>query len=992
MRNALVIILLALAGTCIAQDSGYRAFTTNDGLPSNFIYRAIEDDRGFLWVATDAGIARFDGSHFEVYTTKQGLPDNEVLSVDKEANGRIWVNCFKQYPAYFDELQNRFINSTEDSSLAAFNAPTGTMEIFPWQPSGIAYYNEYGTFVFHDKKLVYAPKVPGAIFLFHENIDGTLLRLGTSVRDAQKKIRSIILFQTKGAEKIDSSTVLNVAEPSFAIWRTGSGSVYSLMKDTRKCYVYAGITLNPLHCKVDSITAPEPCNAIMVTGDWLALYGYTGKMYVYDKITLRPLFVLHGCFEPNALYKDKGGNMWVSTVDKGLIEYKKSKITTPALPQGLDNSAFLSIAHLPDGTMLAGNFFGQVLEIKGNSSSVHKPIKQKKLARQRKILYSQGKVFTFSEEGIYINYARRLFYKNGTYMFAKTAIQYNDSTIAYGDIGYLRLLNTKTGECILTRRISKRVTALVNAGNGIVYFGSIDGLYRYNFTTNELTPLAAINRLLGERVTGLCITPDSLLWVATAGNGVQAVLNSRVVLHLTQQEGIVNNDARCIMAGGMHQVWLGTDGGISIINYNIENEGKKTAVQNLTRNDGLPANIINEMEYNGDSVYAATSEGIAIVPVNIAIPKFSISIQLTRVSIDQRDTLITDRYNLGYTQKDVQIQFAGIELGGHFKNAQYTLDKNKIWTNLPNNILTLQLSSGRHTLQLRAIDVNGNISDKICTVEFNIATPFWEALWFWVAIIIVFQAISIYSLHRWVKKKREQKLAKQIAGVQTASLEQQAFTSLMNPHFIFNALNSIQHFVNLQDRISVNKYLSDFASLIRKNFETAQQSFISLGQEIEKVRMYLGLEQMRFSKRFLYEINIQASVDMDEWMIPTMMLQPFLENALLHGIGPSQNEGKVVVDVDKDADTLIITITDNGIGITNSKALNQGRHHNSLGMELIMKRIAVLSHFGPQPLTLTITPAFDDQKAPGVKIILAIPAQLYTAWLHAQRKTIVPPF
>src|SRR5476651_1462054 len=135
----LVIILFAflLSLSCSAQQANYTAFTVNDGLPSNYVYRCIEDDKGFLWVATDAGIARFDGKHFQVFTTKDGLPDNEVLAVVKETNGRIWVNCFKQKPAYFDEVKNRFINATEDSSLAKVPEGTGIMYFFTLPNGGI---------------------------------------------------------------------------------------------------------------------------------------------------------------------------------------------------------------------------------------------------------------------------------------------------------------------------------------------------------------------------------------------------------------------------------------------------------------------------------------------------------------------------------------------------------------------------------------------------------------------------------------------------------------------------------------------------------------------------------------------------------------------------------------------------------------------------------------------------------------------------------------
>src|SRR5690606_40545122 len=112
-----VVFIGHLGFFAFAQQQEYLVYTTKDGLPSNHIYQTVEDNKGFLWVATDAGIARFDGKYFQVFTTENGLPDNEVLSVVKEKNGQIWVNCFGQAPAYFDEVQNRFINAEHNPDL-----------------------------------------------------------------------------------------------------------------------------------------------------------------------------------------------------------------------------------------------------------------------------------------------------------------------------------------------------------------------------------------------------------------------------------------------------------------------------------------------------------------------------------------------------------------------------------------------------------------------------------------------------------------------------------------------------------------------------------------------------------------------------------------------------------------------------------------------------------------------------------------------------------
>ena len=236
------------------------------------------------------------------------------------------------------------------------------------------------------------------------------------------------------------------------------------------------------------------------------------------------------------------------------------------------------------------------------------------------------------------------------------------------------------------------------------------------------------------------------------------------------------------------------------------------------------------------------------------------------------------------------------------------------------------------------------------------------------------------------KKKKEAKLAKAIAGVQTASLEQQAFTSLMNPHFMFNALNSIQHYINAQDRQNANRYLSDFASLIRKNFEAAQKSFIPLEEEIENIKVYLRLEQMRFNERFSYQIRIDENLDIEDWMVPTMILQPLLENALLHGMMPSALEGELLIQLKLEDGNLIIMISDNGIGIENSMALKEIGGHRSRGMELIKKRITALSRFGTRAIAISMSPAFESEKNPGNKIILFVPTELHKAWLNAQNQ------
>ncbi len=987
MRFAGCLLLVFFMGfICRAQQRKYTAFTTNEGLPSNNVYRCVEDRSGFLWVCTDNGMARFDGKRFQLFSTRDGLPDNDVLDVIKEKNGRIWVNCFKQNPAYFDEVKNRFINSKEDSSLRIPEG-TGLMSSYRLREGGVFFVNEKGSFVFRNKKVIPYPAIHQGNLLIRENKDNTQLKFG-GLFNFKLNIFENKVYHTRGEQLIDSAVIRNISRnyvPSTLKSAVDEGKLYTFYPSSKLCRVYSNFSTRPMRFRQDSLTTPEPFSSFGFTARYLFMVGYSGTMYVFDKHTLQRKMTFSGNYLPNSIYIDSKDNVWVSTFDKGLLLFKKSAIGVMEMPADFKNTIFLSIARKPGGTILAGNSFGEVVETDGKTGKVYRLPEQRKEFRMRKILLAQNKVFTFSEGSIYVDYKRKLEDPPRNLFYpAKTALNYNDSIVLFGLISGLNKLNTITEKVSRLGNSFKRITAITRTRDGFVYFGSTDGLYKYDYVKDLSSSLSESNQLLSQRISALCTTPDNLLWVATPSNGAVVVKNDQVLFRLNEKDGIISNSILSITAAEPGKIWIGTGQGISVVTYRLEGDEVIYSIQNLSVIDGLTNNSINEMLYQDDTIYAATGNGISVIPANIAIPKFNIPIKLIHISVNQRDTILSSGYQLRDDQQNIQMQFAGIELNGHFRNLQYTLDKNENWINLDENTLAIQLNSGTHTIMVRALDVNGNISNKILSIQFDIATPFWRSVWFWAIMAIAIQAPIIYLVNRRQKRRKEAKLAMAIAGVQTASLEQQAFTSLMNPHFMFNALNSIQHYINVQDRQNANRYLSDFASLIRKNFEAAQKSFVPLEQEIENIKIYLRLEQMRFNERFSYQVKIDEILDTEDWMIPSMILQPLLENALLHGMMPSALKGELLIELKLADGNLIIMITDNGIGIENSLAMKEIGAHRSRGMELIKKRITALSRFGTRAIAISMSPAFESDRNPGNKVILFIPAELHTAWLNAQ--------
>ena len=215
--------------------------------------------------------------------------------------------------------------------------------------------------------------------------------------------------------------------------------------------------------------------------------------------------------------------------------------------------------------------------------------------------------------------------------------------------------------------------------------------------------------------------------------------------------------------------------------------------------------------------------------------------------------------------------------------------------------------------------------------------------------------------------------------LQRMELEQQQYRAQMNPHFIFNCLNSIQHYIVHNDVISANKYLSEFATLMRKTLENNQLQAIDLKQEIEYLNSYLTLEQMRFENKFTYEINCNENVNLFDTQILPMIIQPFVENAIVHGLCYLEKDGKLSINFEKQNDYLVCKIEDNGIGRTASQAIKKqsSKTHTSQGMELIQKRLELISTITKRKFNAEIIDKTDNEgKANGTLVILKFPIEI----------------
>ena len=235
--------------------------------------------------------------------------------------------------------------------------------------------------------------------------------------------------------------------------------------------------------------------------------------------------------------------------------------------------------------------------------------------------------------------------------------------------------------------------------------------------------------------------------------------------------------------------------------------------------------------------------------------------------------------------------------------------------------------------------------------------------------------LGFYLIRRRFRIRQRQFEKEQSLNHKIIELEQQALKAQMNPHFIFNCLTAVQHFVNREDLYSANMYLSNFAKLIRKTLDLSGEQYISLDKEVAYLKSYIGLEKMRFQDKFEYRVTVAPEIDEYGVQVPPMLLQPIIENAIRHGLRNMDTDtGLLRVDFVMDGDKLICTIDDNGVGMKKAAELKTTTHveYQSKGMKLTMARIHAINMMSEKKITIEIVDKYDDNnEASGTLFILS---------------------
>jgi sensor histidine kinase YesM len=367
-------------------------------------------------------------------------------------------------------------------------------------------------------------------------------------------------------------------------------------------------------------------------------------------------------------------------------------------------------------------------------------------------------------------------------------------------------------------------------------------------------------------------------------------------------------------------------------------------------------------------IWLATKKGVQKISLNAISEK-----PLANIYLKGNNSSIES--NLQFKNKEgikLKPEVCHYSSNGQFEYA-YRINKNK-WIKLPGNIDEINIQSlpvGKFEIELKAIDYLGRDSENTIFLSGYLSPPFYETWWFILIILLLLTVLFFLTIRLTTRKIRQREEEKtQVINSQLVALKAQ-----MNPHFIFNVLNSIKCYIYENNRDKATNYLDDFSDLIRRTLEMSETQYTDLYNEIELTRLYIDLEAMMLDDKFSYDINIQKDIDLQQ-KIPTLLLQPFIENAFKHGLKNKMGEKTLTITMKSlTKNGIQIEIVDNGIGREASQKIGNKMtiKSKSFAMGAMNKRMNLINSQGLQTIAIqTIDLCNQGLNPDGTKIIIQL--------------------
>jgi ligand-binding sensor domain-containing protein len=968
-----ILNLLSLSAT--TQVPYLKQYTVSDGLLTNEIFQVYQDSRGYMWFATAYGACKFDGKHFIQIDNPKEFRNSSITEIKEDRKKQLWFVSLKGRLYYSKSSKIiPYVYNTQIQDRLYTNKGHIRDSFIPFSDSSVVIsFKERGAVVVRKNGIVnykYPNQKSVVLFDFSER--------EPFVSFQNKRLGEIVHVEVRDPGKPSLIINTNVVPTHIYAARLKNGNkVFSL---DRVVYVVG----NGWHKKFEMADAVTGIYQDRDSHIWLSINGHGAYCYLAENFNCIPSIKILEKEVITSILQDREGSYWFSTLNSGVYFTPSLSFVNFTTKNGLLSNK-LSRVISSDGEVWIGYADGFVSKI-GKDAIIRHVVDIKKQPTSVKGLNLCGdskSVWVCSDilyrisnrkiEPIEKTFVRGN--KNPNYALLPRAIENSrDGGIwVASNRGFKKVLK---GEVVYdsyeTGDFTGVVYSLSEEENGDLWIAS-NSLFL--FSKGKVRPIGALGGLLNTSIVKSAINSyDHRLWLGTKGNGI-IVLNGNRLIQINGDKGLQSDNISSFDFSG-NKVWVATNCGADCITINQINP-LKYSIRHYNTSHGLISNDVKDVSVMGNRVYFATTSGLSCFDIskgadnNVPPP-----VTINSVKVNDKEVELDRLSKLNYDQNFVDISFSGLtyKCNGDVKY-RYRVDglSDRWFYTAEGTISLYKLPPGDYKLIIAAENNDHVWSSKPAVVCLSIAKPFWATYWFNGVCLIVIAVIALFILRtrlRIVQKIRRHEQKENLWKNQSLSLQ-------MNPHFIFNTLNSIQLYILKCDVDSSLHYLSKFSSLMRKTLENSDKMNVTLKEELESLELYLELESLRCEGKFKYRIECDPSISLSDSYIPTLLIQPYVENAIWHGIMPKTSNGHILIKIQNAGTFVKCSIADDGIGRVKSQEIQNMslvRKHKSFATKIVGQRIEILKSLYNKDFSFEYIDKYDDEgNALGTEVILIFP-------------------
>jgi ligand-binding sensor domain-containing protein len=965
------LILWLLAVKYVGNEPFIRKISYLDGLPSQTIYDLFNDKKGYLYLGTDNGLVRYNGIEFVTIPIKDNLAF-AVNNITQDSTGAIWCKNFANQIFRLEndtlcpipKVQNTI---TKEGNLKEFIVVNNTAWILTQ--------NVLFTYDIVTKNIKTIKSID------KKEIDNIFSDILFDAETNTVYFSDLIkIFKIKN----QFVNVLSDNELKQKVLTLHKNELYYVKKgiDNNVKNVTTGKTF-----EISVLPLNTYNNYLRSTGDELWLCSNKGLVLVSENQKSKPLILLQDK-RISDIIKDHEGNIWISTLDEGLYflpNLNLKNITSPNNFEYGEKINFLRFGKGKNNTLYVGSNMGIIYayDKEGNlTNSVDVKFNNEIEfiyvdTIDQKLYHSHGIIDLKSMNIINNNYFGKSLSPDdqGNFLITTFSLagiiaqdlnsipKFNDPKNNYS----LQFYNVDSIPILTFNTIRSR-GGCFSKKHQRYYVGNSDGLRIFDKKGNEELLLNSNGDPI--IVFDIKLDDEGNVWVATVQRGLLKIEANKITKEYTIENGLSSNQCKRFTIKNEH-LWVITDKGIDKINT------AKATIEKIDLSNALKGININDIIENNDRIWLATSEGVMSFSIEDKGKQVAPHIFFNKLFINGKEQAFNDHTLLNYNENNIAIHYDAILFKslGDYSIRYRLIGFDSTWqhqNNTVNKVNFLSLPYGQYTFQIQAFD--SKLSSEIIEFSFEIKKPFWLTWWF-ISLVIILSGYLLMGVYKIAvnRTRRQQILKEKLALSQITALRSQ-----MNPHFLFNVLNSVQGLIYANKKNDATEYLGKFSELMRKTLEISNKKVITLEKEIEILTLYIELEAARFEDGFDYNIYIAPQVDVHDFNIPSMIIQPFVENAIKHGLMHKKYEKKLTISVDLPTakpNYLAIKIDDNGIGRKHSAQINANRtKHQSFATTAIETRIQLLNQTLPKPIEIIITDKVSKtDQAEGTLVELYIP-------------------